>query len=454
MKRIFTTLILLCSLCIGFAQSGFVSIGNNISNPSVGSVSYTYGQVFASFIEAPGTGNISEGVQQPYLIIVELTDEICQDLDTNAKYTNNGFNIPIQNAGTFNDSIYLVAGSYLGYDSLTKLTLTVHPIYFGTDTLLIYDNQLPYLYALNDTAFDTLSTTGVHRVTLTTEYGCDSIIDVMIFAVTCPTDTSWVAPYNVCTVPANASVLPQPAISPADSTSPITLTNNVPNEFVVGDTNIVTWTYSVAGKTLSCDQNVFIAYPPCGDTVVAYDGDGNLYHTVRVACICWTKENLRPTHYTDGTEIPANYVYNAPGYSNTNSNLSIYGRLYDWYSAVNVPNGYVGTVSDTVQGICPTGWHIPTSLEYGSLASYTSQSLKTPNYWITPGDNSSGWTGVPGGYYSGIGFYQMSGNAYYWSSDTKTSVNAIAFTISFSCSYCNLDEEPMKYAYSVRCVKN
>ena len=289
MKRIFTTLILLCSLCLGYAQSSFVSIGSNISNPSVGSVSYTYGQVFANFIEDPNAGNINEGVQQPYLIVVELTDEICQDPDTTARYTNYGFNLPIQTPGTFNDEIYLVNGSYLGYDSLTKLTLTVHPIYYGTDTLLVYDTQLPYLYALTDTTFDSLTTAGVHRVTLKSEHGCDSIIDVMLFAVTCPNDTSWVAPYNVCIVPADASQLPQPSISPADSTSPVVLTNNAPNEFVVDDTTVVTWTYSVAGKTLACNQNVFIAYPPCGDSLVVYDADSNLYHTVRVACNCWTK---------------------------------------------------------------------------------------------------------------------------------------------------------------------
>ena len=454
MKKIFSTLILLFYTAMGFSQSGFVSIGSDINDPSGASVSFTYGQVFSSFIEAQGVGNITEGLQQPYLIIMELTDEICQDLDSTARYNGYGFNLPIQSPGTFNDDIYLVAGSYFGYDTLTKLTLTVNPIYFGTDTLLVYDSQLPYLYVLTDTSFDTLTTAGVHRVIFSSFKGCDSIVDVMTYAVTCPADTGWVAPYNVCTVPANAAMLPQPSIAPADSTSPVTLTNNIPFEFVVDDTTVVNWTYGVAGKTLSCNQNVAVMFPPCGGNFIVYDADSNSYNTVRVACYCWTKENLRPTHYADGTDIPAAYVYNASGYNNTAFNLATYGRLYDWYSAVNVPNGYVGTVSDTVQGVCPDSWHIPTSLEFNSLSAHTAQELKTPTLWINPGNNASGWSGVPGGYYSGLGFYQMTGNAYYWTSDQNSFLNATAFTMSFSCDYSNMADEPMKYAYSVRCIKN
>ena len=454
MKKLFFTIILFVAALFGYSQSAFVSIGNDISNAAGASVSYTYGQVFSSYFEEPGVGNVSEGVQQPYLITIELTDEICQDLDSTARYTGYGFNMPIQTAGTFNDEIYLVAGSHFGYDTLTKLVLTVNSVYYGKDTLLVYNTQMPYLYVVTEDSFDTLSIAGLHRVTLASHKGCDSIVDVMLYAVTCPADTMWVAPYNVCTVPANPAYLPQPSILPVDSASPVVLTNNIPNDFVVDDTTIVKWQYTVGSHSLSCDQNVFVAYPPCGDSMIVYDADSNLYHTVRVSCMCWTKENLRPTHYSDGTDIPVALIYNASGYSNTAYNLATYGRLYDWYSAVNVPNGYVGTLPDTTQGVCPIGWHIPTSLEYGILATNSSSSLKTTNLWIVPGTNTTDWSSVPGGYYSGVGYYQMSGNAYYWASDLSSSLKGNAFTTSFSCDYSSIAEEPMQYAYSVRCIKN
>ncbi|MCQ2286042.1 MAG: fibrobacter succinogenes major paralogous domain-containing protein [Bacteroidales bacterium] len=453
MKKTFIFIALFSLIAYTFAQSGFVSIGSSVSDPKYGTVTYTYGQIFASYIEKNGVGSVTEGVQQPYLIITDITDEICQDLDSTARYENYDFSIPIQVAGTFADSNYRYP-SYFGYDSITRLVLTVNPIYFHQDTLLVYTNQLPYLYAHADGTYDTITTPGVSRVVLKTIHDCDSTIDVALYAITCPNDTQWTAPYNVCLVPAVSATLPQPTILPLDTASPVLVSNNAPKEFIVDDTNIVTWTYQVADQTLTCDQNVIVNYPPCGGTFYAYDADSNQYNTVRVSCHCWTLENISATHYTDGTDIPNAWIYNAPGYSDTTKNLADYGRLYDWYSAVNVPDGYTGPVSDTVQGICPLGWHVPTSVEYADLSTYGSDALKSTNMWIVPGNNSTGWTAVPGGYYSGIGYYNMTGNAYYWSSDIASANNAEYYKMTFSCDYNTVEQSSKTNGYSVRCIKN
>ncbi|MBR6904592.1 MAG: T9SS type A sorting domain-containing protein, partial [Bacteroidales bacterium] len=42
---------------------------------------------------------------------------------------------------------------------------------------------------------------------------------------------------------------------------------------------------------------------PCQNTPTVTDYDGNTYTTVKVGCQCWLKENLRTTHYADGTVI-------------------------------------------------------------------------------------------------------------------------------------------------------
>lgn len=76
-----------------------------------------------------------------------------------------------------------------------------------------------------------------------------------------------------------------------------------------------------------------------------------------------------------------------------------YGLLYNWYAA----NG----------DIAPSGWHVPTRAEYQSLATYLGGNsiaggkLKEAGItrWNTPNtgaDNSSGFTGVGGGYRNGI----------------------------------------------------
>lgn len=43
---------------------------------------------------------------------------------------------------------------------------------------------------------------------------------------------------------------------------------------------------------------------PCPGVSTVTDWDGNVYNTVQIANQCWMKENLRTTHYADGTEIP------------------------------------------------------------------------------------------------------------------------------------------------------
>ncbi|MDG2311271.1 MAG: FISUMP domain-containing protein, partial [Flavobacteriales bacterium] len=69
------------------------------------------------------------------------------------------------------------------------------------------------------------------------------------------------------------------------------------------------------------------------------------------------------------------------------------------------------------EGICPSGWHIPSDGEFTDLtdflggASVAGGKMKSTSGWNDGGNgsNSSGWSGLPGGYrYSG-GFISDSG---------------------------------------------
>src|ERR1022692_1515578 len=74
------------------------------------------------------------------------------------------------------------------------------------------------------------------------------------------------------------------------------------------------------------------------------DIDGNVYHTVTIGTQVWLVENLKTTHYRDGTAIP-NLTDNTTSdnltsgaycdYDNKPSNSAIYGRLYNWYAATS-----------------------------------------------------------------------------------------------------------------------
>ena len=74
------------------------------------------------------------------------------------------------------------------------------------------------------------------------------------------------------------------------------------------------------------------------------DIHGNVYHALALGGQVWMAENLKVTHYRDGSEIPG-----------LTSNASGSGYQYNWVA-----------VSHSIN-ICPTGWHVPSSTEWTSL---------------------------------------------------------------------------------------
>ena len=93
------------------------------------------------------------------------------------------------------------------------------------------------------------------------------------------------------------------------------------------------------------------------------DIDGNTYRTVKIGDSWWMAENLRVTHFNDGTDLQEFGLsveedslwerVNAPAYSSVND--SLYGLLY---------NGYVLNVG---RNIAPEGWHVPSDAEWMEL---------------------------------------------------------------------------------------
>ena len=169
---------------------------------------------------------------------------------------------------------------------------------------------------------------------------------------------------------------------------------------------------------------------PCPELPVVTDYDGNSYNTVLIGVQCWMRENLRTTHYADGTEIqqinnPSSDAY--PYYALPNGDTSTwakYGFFYSWtatmrnaYSSKRNPSG--------VQGVCPNGWHVPSDAEWKQLMTYvesrsqyrcignkkkTGKSLADTSGWDTPSknnecavgqkqeeNNATGFSAVPAG---------------------------------------------------------
>ena len=109
---------------------------------------------------------------------------------------------------------------------------------------------------------------------------------------------------------------------------------------------------------------------PCPGAATVTDVDGNVYNTIKLGNACWMKENLRTTKFADGTPIALGtdssstvaYRYYP---NNDSANVGTYGYLYNWSAFIHDQEGQTGNL----QGICPTGWHIPKD-EMSQLANY------------------------------------------------------------------------------------
>ena len=115
--------------------------------------------------------------------------------------------------------------------------------------------------------------------------------------------------------------------------------------------------------------------PPfsCGSTLT--DIDGNEYGTLLLGSQCWMQQNLRTTHFADGTEIPLGGLNNHSGprrYA-PDSNLDTYGYLYNWDAAMNGKASSAANPSG-VQGACPDGWHLPSDAEWTQLTSFVASN--------------------------------------------------------------------------------
>jgi uncharacterized protein (TIGR02145 family) len=207
------------------------------------------------------------------------------------------------------------------------------------------------------------------------------------------------------------------------------------------------------------------------------DIDGNFYDTVRIGTQVWMTENLKTTKYADGTPIPfvnSKDTWNLLGnigkaycwYNNDVGNKDIYGALYTWAAATNGASNS-NTILSNVQGVCPTGWHLPSEAEWTELETYlggdkiAGAKLKEAGnaHWYDNSagvTNETGFTGLPGGNCNNNGSYQnLHIIGYYWSSSESNvdPVNAgmiMSFLNQTNNSYITLKIK--LWGASVRCI--
>ena len=207
---------------------------------------------------------------------------------------------------------------------------------------------------------------------------------------------------------------------------------------------------SVVDECGTCDADASNDCDTCGDLV---SHEGYYYSTVLIGEQCWFSENCRylpeVSPSSAGSETsPYYYVYGYEGSTvseaKATSNYATYGVLYNWPAVMT-------------EGICPSGWHIPSDEEFTQLTyflggeSVAGWKMKDDVQWN--GDNTSGWSGLPGGYRSSGGFYYNGNDGYWWSASESGSTSWTR-SLYFNVDFVLRDFSSRFYGFSARCVRD
>jgi uncharacterized protein (TIGR02145 family) len=190
------------------------------------------------------------------------------------------------------------------------------------------------------------------------------------------------------------------------------------------------------------------------------DIDGNFYSTVNIGTQTWMVQNLKVRRFRNGDSIP-NVISNKDwayitteaycNYENNVDNADIYGLLYNW-SAVN-----------DSRNIAPTGWHVPSDVEWQTLIDHLGGSskaggkIKNTDGWLNSGNgsNSSELSALPGGIRGSNGVFDGIGySAFFWSSTGISSDGAWGRLLSYVGSGIVRDDANRMDGFSVRCVRD
>jgi len=205
---------------------------------------------------------------------------------------------------------------------------------------------------------------------------------------------------------------------------------------------------------------------PCpGVTTVTYSG--KTYNTVQIGSQCWLKENLDiGTMIQVSQEQTNNGIIEKYCYYDSTINCDRYGGLYQWAEAVQYKNGATNSTSTSpalignVQGICPSGWHIPSYGEFLTLQTTVDTNgneLKTINQGAGSGvgTNTSGFSALlAGGRHNYFYFYQLGLNTNFWNSTAYDTINSYYIRLYYNNSNIYLNSTNKEFGFSVRCLKD
>jgi len=193
--------------------------------------------------------------------------------------------------------------------------------------------------------------------------------------------------------------------------------------------------------------------------------------TITICSQVWTTTNLNVSTYRDGTPIPQVTDQTAWAslttgawcyYNNSTSNGTTYGKLYNWYAVAGIHNVASATNPALRKNLAPTGWHVPTDAEWTILTNclggetVAGGKMKATTGWNAPNTgatNSSGFTGLPGGYrYDDGAFVGIGDGGRWWSASEYGAAGAWGRGLIYGGGAAYRDNGSKSGGFSVRCV--
>jgi uncharacterized protein (TIGR02145 family) len=179
--------------------------------------------------------------------------------------------------------------------------------------------------------------------------------------------------------------------------------------------------------------------------------DDKTYKWVKIGSQTWMAENLN--YNATGSKCGnGNNLSDA-----TTSTCDTYGRLYNWDTAMD--------------GVCPSGWHIPKDAEWGALMKFINPNcnlvasctgagakLKIASGWTlynTSGTNDYGFAALPSGYgFSNGMFWGLGASAHWWSASEYDASAAYYREVEYMNDYIGYGSEYKSFLFSIRCLKD
>ena len=185
--------------------------------------------------------------------------------------------------------------------------------------------------------------------------------------------------------------------------------------------------------------------------------DGQTYKTVIIGSQTWMAENL-------------NYkTANSYCFGSDTTNCTEYGRFYTWATAVDKSEKECGEryvcslPSGNIQGVCPSGWHLPSTDEWNVLfiavgdSLTTGSKLKSTSGWPDSrnGSDDFGFSAFPIGF-GASGTHEFEGicTSFWSSSEHDYSYYAYHMSLSNSDDSVHLNYSSKSAGFSVRCLKD